>query len=130
MVGGNMRQRIILIGLLVLLPSLVFAQPLAVGPSIGDELRAAGLVDLPFSWNPQTGQVRVDDPRLTDAQRTAILAVFAAHNPVKLSAEQLAKQTKEKARTDMIAHCTNIEADTAQPMNLRKLCNLLKQVVP
>lgn len=49
---------------------------------ISEELNAAGLMGLPFSWNPKTGAVRTDDPALTEAQRKAILAVFAAHNPL------------------------------------------------
>lgn len=101
-----------------------------IGPSISDELATAGVVGLPFAWNPKTGQVRVDDPRLTDAQRTAILAVFAAHNPTKPSAAQQAEKAKTKARTDLIAHCTDIEADTTMSVKMQKLCGLLKLVLP
>lgn len=101
-----------------------------IGPSIGDELAAAGVAGLPFSWNPATGQLRTDDPALTAAQRTAILAVLAAHDPTKLSAATIAEQAKAKAKQDLIAHCADVEADTLQSAKIRKLCGLLKQVLP
>lgn len=128
MVGDNMKQRILLTILLILFPTFTFAQ--AIGPSIGDELQAAGVSGLPFAWNPQTGQVRTDDPRLTEAQRATIQAVFAAHNPTKLSTEQMEKQAKVKAKTGLIAHCASVEADTTQPVTMRQLCGFLKQALP
>lgn len=51
---------------------------------ISEELKAAGLLGLPFAWNPETGAVRTDDPALTETQRQAVLAVFAAHNALNV----------------------------------------------
>jgi hypothetical protein len=50
-----------------------------IGPHFPDELRAAGLLNLPFTWGPD-GAIQYD-ARLTANQRTAIQAVLAAHNP-------------------------------------------------
>lgn len=55
-----------------------------IGAHISEELKAAGVMGLPFAWNPETGAVRTDDPALTAAQRQTILAVFAAHNPLNV----------------------------------------------
>jgi hypothetical protein len=44
-----------------------------------DELRAAGLTGLPFSWGDD-GSFHFD-PRITPEQRLAIETVYAAHDP-------------------------------------------------
>ena len=51
----------------------------AIGPSFSDELKAAGLFGLPFSWGAD-GMFQFD-PRMTQAQLNAVLAVYAAHDP-------------------------------------------------
>jgi hypothetical protein len=50
------------------------------GPHLGTELIAAGVDGLPFAWG-EDGRLNLADPRLTEAQRTTIAAVFAAHDP-------------------------------------------------
>lgn len=55
-----------------------------IGPNIEDDLKAAGLMGLPFSWRPSDGTLNLSDPALTDAQRTAIQAVFDAYVPKAL----------------------------------------------
>ena len=53
----------------------------SIGPSFSDELRTANLIGLPFSWG--TDGIIQFDPRMTQAQRDAVLAVYAAHDPTK-----------------------------------------------
>jgi hypothetical protein len=53
--------------------------PNIIGPNFANEIAAAGLAGLPFSWGPDG--VSTDDPRLTEAQKTAIAGVVAAHDP-------------------------------------------------
>ena len=53
----------------------------AIGPSFADELKAVGLLGLPFSWG-SNGDIQFD-PRMTPAQKDAVLAVYAAHDPTK-----------------------------------------------
>ena len=50
-----------------------------IGPHFIAELQAAGLVGLPFTWG-EDGAIQFD-PRMTQPQRDAVLAVYAAHNP-------------------------------------------------
>lgn len=52
-----------------------------IGPNFGNEIAAAGLAGLPFSWGPDG--LNTADPRLTSDQIAAIEAVLAAHNPAK-----------------------------------------------
>lgn len=54
----------------------------AIGPTFGDELKSAGLLGLPFSWSPE-GAFNLSDKRLSAMQKTAIQAVYAAHDPTK-----------------------------------------------
>lgn len=49
-----------------------------IGPTFPAELAEAGLVGLPFSWG-NDGVLSLDV--LTEAQRDAVLAVYAAHDP-------------------------------------------------
>lgn len=51
----------------------------AIGPSFPDELKAAGLLGLPFFWDA-SGDITFD-PSMTAAQVSAVEAVYAAHNP-------------------------------------------------
>lgn len=52
-----------------------------IGPTFANELKAAGLDGLPFSWG-EDGQFCFD-PSLPQVSREAILAVYAAHDPKK-----------------------------------------------
>lgn len=59
----------------------------AIGPTFADELKAAGLLGLPFSWGADgTIEFRADMPQV---QRDAVLAVYAAHNPAALPSTAL-----------------------------------------
>ncbi len=51
-----------------------------IGVTFTEELRAAGLSGLPFSWGSD-GVIEFD-ASITAAQKTAILAVYAAHDPL------------------------------------------------
>jgi len=119
-----MRSVILLI--LLAFTTIASAQTQKIGPSISDELKAAGVAGLPFSWRDSDGALRTDDPNLTVAQRTAIQAVFAAHDPTKKSVEQTAKLVKSQARQDFIDHCAAIEEDATLPAKIKQLCVLLK----
>lgn len=64
----------------------------AIGPTFGDEIHAAGLDGLPFSWTAD-GTLNLDSEMLTDQQRVEIKAVYDAHDPlavaqVKMSPDQ------------------------------------------
>jgi len=50
------------------------------GPTFGDEVHAAGLGGLPFSWVPLTGEISGRED-LTDEQNTTLDSVIAAHDP-------------------------------------------------
>ncbi len=53
-----------------------------IGPNFYNELFAAGLGGLPFSWSSSDGTITYG-PSITDAQKSAIEAVLAAHDPTK-----------------------------------------------
>lgn len=53
----------------------------AIGPNFANELAAAGLIGLPFSWG--TDGVIEYGTAISSAQKTAIEAVLAAHDPTK-----------------------------------------------
>ena len=53
----------------------------AIGPAFGAELEAAGLAGLPFSWGAD-GSFSYDT-RITPQQKTAIKAVYTAHDPAQ-----------------------------------------------
>jgi hypothetical protein len=52
-----------------------------IGSAFSEELAAAGLAGLPFSWN-EDGEVTYG-PTVTAEQRAAVAAVLAAHDPQK-----------------------------------------------
>ena len=52
-----------------------------IGPTFGDEILAAHLNGLPFSWGEDG--VFEFHPSMTQAQNDAVLAVYAAHDPTK-----------------------------------------------
>lgn len=49
-------------------------------PHFAEDLRAAGLLGLPFTWSPTDGTCTFD-ARMTAAQIAAVQAVIAAHDP-------------------------------------------------
>lgn len=51
----------------------------AIGPTFGDEVHAAGLDGLPFAWGAN-GAITFG-AAMTDKQKAAVLAVYAAHDP-------------------------------------------------
>jgi hypothetical protein len=51
----------------------------AIGPNFSNELAAAGLTGLPFSWSPDGTLTFM--PAMTSAEISAVEAVYAAHNP-------------------------------------------------
>lgn len=50
-----------------------------IGPSFATELRAVGLLGLPFAWS-EDGTITFNDD-MTPTQRNAVQAAYAAHNP-------------------------------------------------
>lgn len=69
------------------------------GPTFYDELKAAGLAGLPFSWGDD-GAYYTD--AITPEQRAAIEAVIAAHNPLATPPD------KGKAIRDAVAGATSL----------------------
>lgn len=117
-------MRFLVIGLLFLWTTLAIAAPGdLIGPSISDELEAAGLMGLPFSWRPSDGTVRTDDPRLTDLQREAIISVFAAHSRLTLSKAEVKAAAKERAKKDWATYCLSL---TLTPTE-KTLCAVLSE---
>jgi hypothetical protein len=57
----------------------------AIGPNFSNEVAAAGLAGLPFSWGSDGLH---DTSQLTAAQLTSLEAVLAAHNPAKVPPSQ------------------------------------------
>lgn len=51
-----------------------------IGKTFGDEIIAAGLGGLSFSWGDD-GVFQFSD-QITDAQKEAVLAVYEVHNPM------------------------------------------------
>lgn len=71
------------------------------GPTFGDEITAAGLGGLPFSWGA-TDETITGRENLTVAQNTTLDGVVAAHDP--------SKQHKNVIQTtDFVARFTNAE---------------------
>lgn len=52
-----------------------------IGETFGDEIIAAGLQHLPFTWD--VNQLYLTDDRLTDQNKADIQAVLTAHNPAR-----------------------------------------------
>ncbi len=53
----------------------------AIGPTFPAELQAAGVLELQFSWD-MDGNIYFGES-ITEEQKTAIEAVYAAHDPSK-----------------------------------------------
>lgn len=80
---------------------------MAIGPTFGDEIAAAGLGGLPFSWTPEG---LGDLSALTDTQRAAVEAVLAAHNPAASVVPASVKMWQAKAA---LAAAGKLEAASA-----------------
>lgn len=67
----------------------------AIGPSFAQELRAAGLSGLPFSWGSD-GSIEFGE-RMTEEQRQAVQAVYDTHvaKPVLLFASREVRNADE-----------------------------------
>lgn len=57
-----------------------------IGPSFSDELKAAGLMGLPFAWGAD-GAFHFD-PRMTQTQIDAVMVVYTAHDPTRPDPQQ------------------------------------------
>ena len=71
------------------------------GPTFGDEVLAAGLGGLPFSWG-ETDETITGRENLTTAQNTTLDGVVTAHDPTK-------KHKNIISTTDFVARFTNQE---------------------
>lgn len=71
------------------------------GPTFGDEVTAAGLGGLPFSWGATDDSITGRE-NLTPAQNTTLDGVVAAHDPTK-------KRKNIMPTSDFIARWTNQE---------------------
>src|SRR4030042_239969 len=92
-----------------------------IGPTFAKELQDAGLAGLRFSWGAD-GTFQFD-PSVTKAQRTAILAVFAAHNPDALETDEVRDAYVEaKAAITTIAGNAAIPSDARQAVVKLGLC--------
>lgn len=61
-----------------------------IGPAFSDELKASGLVGLPFSWGAD-GDIQFNE-RMTPAQIAAVKAMYAVHDPAKLAIIEINKR--------------------------------------
>lgn len=66
-----------------------------VGKNFLKELKAAGLSELPFSWSSD-GDLFFSDA-MTPEQVTAVIAVFAAHDPDALDQEEVKEREEAQA---------------------------------
>lgn len=64
-----------------------------ISTTFSDELKSAGLFGLPFSWG-EDGTFEFSD-EVTPEERTAILAVYEAHDPDNETAEQTIKRLEK-----------------------------------
>jgi len=67
------------------------------GPTFGDELWAAGVGGLPFSWSPDGDYFGREN--LTPEQNATIDSVEAAHDPNKFHKQQKDKKAQRDAHT-------------------------------
>lgn len=86
-----------------------------IGPSFESEIAAAGLRGLPFSWGAD-GQMNLS--QLTPEQRSAVLAVYNAHDPSRpgLSVDQADLDNMERSikvvAELMRRYCNELRAGT------------------
>ena len=95
----------------------------AIGPSFSGELKAAGLYGLPFSWGSD-GVIQFD-PRITQAQLDAVLAVYAAHDPTTPAAP-----TQDALNTaDLKTKIDTLVANVTIPQAMRDFATALKKTL-
>lgn len=91
----------------------------AIGPTFGQELRTAGLGGLPFSWGTD-GDIQYG-PAMTQAQRDAVQAVYAAHDPVASNAADAQRRREQSTRAARIAAIeVKIKAGTETNTDIRE----------
>lgn len=67
-----------------------------IGPHFADELEAAGLLGLPFSWGAD-GSISFD-PQMSPEHVAAVQAVYAAHDPTRPREASPRDQAKARLR--------------------------------
>lgn len=84
-----------------------------IGPTFGSELAAAGLSGLQFAWGDD-GTFEWGDA-VTEAQRAAVLAIYAAHDPAALAKDNVrdAYVAAKAATEEFAADSTLAKARTA-----------------
>ena len=82
-----------------------------IGPSFGEEIVAAGLGGLPFSWGSD-GTFEFA-PSMTQAQRNAVLAVYAAHDLTRESQRDIDERTARDRLSALATRMENGSATTA-----------------
>lgn len=70
-----------------------------IGPTFYDELRAVGATT-EIAWSPESGHIEYA-PSVTPAQRAAVEAVLAAHDPVASQAAHEKQQANEAAKAKL-----------------------------
>ena len=95
----------------------------AIGPAFPDELKVAGLLGLAFSWGADG--VFQFSPGMLQAQIDAVLAVYAAHDPLKPAAptQQGLDLADVKAKIDVLI------ADGTIPVKIKDFVTALKKVL-
>lgn len=91
------------------------------GPTFGDEVIAAGLGGLPFSWGATSDDI-FGRENLTDEQNTTLDGVIEAHDPTKQPPpvpDALAEAQRANARLD-----AGIEAATETAKAIERLPNM------
>ena len=94
------------------------------GETFGDEIRAAGLGGLPFTWDADGVYSREN---LTAAENTALDAVIAAHDPAKLAP---VKHPVDKRMTDPVFTALIEELAAAKGITRDDLVANMKARVP
>src|SRR5689334_22302801 len=56
--------------------------PKSFNPNFEQDIKSSGLAGLPFSWGQSDSSLNLDDPRLTDPQRNAILGLALRDTPL------------------------------------------------
>lgn len=72
----------------------------SIGPTFADELKAAGLEGLPFSWD-KDGNFTFNE-FMTETQKQAVLAIYEAHDPAKTVLTYQGTEVRSKADVDAI----------------------------
>ena len=104
--------------------------PTSIGPHFGEELAVAGVLGLPFSWNPATAQFNLTDPRLTPAQITTINAVIAAHNPSTPATKKSLTGTVLATDVDTFTTaCNDMAGNVLLSQELRNLGTVLPKLL-